>query len=198
MDIHLFDDYYLVPTEYKGAFHDFVMEHLTTMYANEYFLNLDAVLSETEKLNQKKLSANLGHPYQLNFFIRHAETKIGWFWGTQVDYETFYMANTAIFKEHRGKGLATAIIRAIVKITEAVGFQKIISKHAATNNNVIIPLLRAGFIITGFELHDGDGIMVQLTYFFNKTRRQVMDFRVGKLKPTPEIEKVLSLKNREI
>ena len=59
-----------------------------------------------------------------------------------------------------------------------------------TNNAVIIPKLKAGFVISGFEVSDRFGTLVQLSYYFNPLRRKMMDVRVGQRKPDEEIRKL--------
>jgi hypothetical protein len=59
-------------------------------------------------------------------------------------------------------------------------FQIVYSRHVATNNQILIPKVKAGFVITGIEVLDVFGVMVHLSYFFNPLRRKVLDARVGK------------------
>jgi hypothetical protein len=154
----------------------------------------ETILSENEKSLRKELSKNLHSVFQLNFYICAGDEKIGWCYGTQTDHESFYLANAAILPAYRRKRIISSIIPVLIKQLGEKGFQKIYSRHAATNNNVLIPLLRAGFVITGFELNDMDGLMVRLSYFTNELRRKVVDFRVGKTTLTKEIAEALSLK----
>ena len=93
------------------------------------------------------------------------------------------MLNTGILKEHQGKGIYSALLPVIIERVRSQGFQTIKSRHNATNNQVIIPKLKAGFVITGLELSDGFGTLVTLTYFMNEKRREVMDMRSGLKKP---------------
>jgi GNAT superfamily N-acetyltransferase len=195
METSLGNGYSLLAVNYNAEFEAYVTSHLGSMYQGEYYVNLEAILTEKEKALRKELSGNLGQPYQLSFYVCYNSEKIGWCFGTQTDYETFYLHNAAILPEHRSKGLGKAIIQSTVNMLKEAGFQKICSKHAATNNAVLIPLLRQGFIITGLEINDLDGVMVQLTYFFNSTRRKVVDFRVGKSYLTPEISAAINVNN---
>jgi len=60
--------------------------------------------------------------------------------------------------------------------------------HEALKSNwkppVLIAKLRAGFVISGFELSDIMGSLVQLTYFHSSERRKLLDVRVGITRPT--------------
>jgi hypothetical protein len=62
-----------------------------------------------------------------------------------------------------------------------------------TNNDVIIPKLKAGFLITSFELSDTFGSLVHLTYYPSPLRRKVQVYRAGDLFPDEEIRKALGL-----
>ena len=75
------------------------------------------------------------------------------------------------------------------------GFQKIWSRHNYTNNEVIIPMLKRGFKITGTELTDTFGALVHLTYFPSPLRQKVLEFRAGMLKPDAELNKVFGIES---
>lgn len=92
------------------------------------------------------------------------------------------MTSTGILKVHRRRGLYTALIPIILAHIKNEGFQVVFSRHNLTNNAVIIPKLRAGFVISGFEVDDRFGTLVQLSHYFNPLRRKVMDVRVGQRK----------------
>lgn len=72
------------------------------------------------------------------------------------------------------------------------GFQIAYSRHKATNNQVLVPKLKAGFVITSLEVSEVFGVMVQLSYFFNPLRRKVLDVRVGQARPDAEVRQHLS------
>lgn len=116
----------------------------------------------------------------------------GWTIGEQQADGVFYMRNSAIFPEHRRKGLYSALLDKTLQSARNKGFQAVRSRHKATNNEVIIPKLKAGFKITGFEISDIFGTLVHLTLFLNPLREQVLDYRVG-YKPSDEVKKALGL-----
>ena len=69
----------------------------------------------------------------------------------------------------------------ISKVTK-LGFQEIYSKHTITNNAVIIPKLKAGFIISSMEVSDLFGTLVNLSYYPKALRKKILDYRVGQTK----------------
>lgn len=73
------------------------------------------------------------------------------------------MTNTGILEEHRRRGLYTALLPVVLNQLRQKGFQIVFSRHTLTNNAVIIPKLKAGFVISGFEVDDRFGTLVQLS-----------------------------------
>jgi len=67
------------------------------------------------------------------------------------------------------------------------------SRHNATNNSVLIPKLKENFIISKMELDDIFGVLIHLHYYANTTRRKIMDYRSGQLKPDDQIKKLLKI-----
>lgn len=89
------------------------------------------------------------------------------------------MSNSAVLPEHRNKGIYKELLSAILRITKEEGFQAVYSRHIAANNAVIIPKLKAGFLITGMEVMEWAGLMVKMTYYHHQKRRLLYDYRVG-------------------
>lgn len=118
----------------------------------------------------------------------------GWSWGMQKEAELFYMVNSAVLPEFRRKGIYTALMNTMVKHALKEGFQKIYSRHVATNNAVIIPKLKAGFVITSMEISENFGALVHLAYIPNKARRKILDVRCGMRRPSKDLKKHLGLK----
>jgi ribosomal protein S18 acetylase RimI-like enzyme len=150
-------------------------------------------LSEVELAKANGLREQYGERFRLNLTIyRHAEV-VGWSWGFQDANENFYMCNSAILPAHRGQGLYRALVAAMIGLTKDLGFQKLHSRHMVTNNAVIVPKLKEGFVITGLELSDTYGTLVTLTYFPNALRRKVLDYRAGQSTPDDEVKTHLRL-----
>ncbi len=152
-------------------------------------------LAESEKDHIKKLRENL---YKDQFRIclglfDKEDNFVGWSFGYQVDQMTYYMCNSGVLKKHRRKGLYTALMNVSLDILKEKGFQTIYSRHNATNNSVIIPKLKAGFVISSLEVDDVFGVLVTLKYFTNQKRRKIMDYRAGQLKPDDELKALFSM-----
>ncbi len=151
-------------------------------------------LTEGERAKAQELQSLMGSPFQLRLGLFFKNEFVGWCIGNQESAETFYMRNSAIFPEHRGKGLYRALLQATLATVTEKGFQKIYSRHTATNNAVIIPKLKAGFVITSFEVSDLFGVLIHLTYFPKDIRRKMLVYRVGDMNPDDEIKDALGLK----
>jgi ribosomal protein S18 acetylase RimI-like enzyme len=157
-----------------------------TFFTNE-------ALSEQERDALSRLSKNMGQPFMLRLGLFYEGNFIGWSFGRQDGHERFYMVNSAIFPEHRSKGLYRALMHQMVDEVSKEGFQIIYSRHNATNSAILIPKLKYGFVISAMELSDTFGLLVHLSFFTNPIRRKVMDVRAGELRPDEELKKYFRL-----
>jgi GNAT superfamily N-acetyltransferase len=173
------------------------MRPLFQQYREQVFdgisFNVEGALTEAERDAQKRLGQNLGNPYRLSIALYCREEFVGWHFGWQETSDKFYMCNTAIFPEHRNRGIYSALLPHILSILQAEGFQLVTSRHHATNNAVIVPKLKAGFTISAFEISDRHGILVHLYYYFNPIRRKAMEVRAGHERPDDVMRALFAL-----
>lgn len=160
---------------------------------NDTSMDTRKVLSEQELANFRELHKNLSQMIRFNICIFKGDEFCGWFNGDQYNAETFYMRNSAILPNHRKKGLYTALLHAVLAKVKAMGFQIVLSRHTTVNNAIIIPKLKAGFVITALEVSDRFGTLVHLSYFFNETRKQIIEFRAGDRKPDAKMKDILGI-----
>lgn len=118
---------------------------------------------------------------------------VGWSWSRQETRATLYMFNAAVLPEYRRRGVYGQLVQTVLETAEAEGFQMIYSRHCATNNAVIVPKLKAGFVISKLELSDTYGVLVHLHYYPNETRRKVVDYRSGLTSPDGELKRLFKL-----
>lgn len=154
----------------------------------ELILRPQDVLSEREKDQLRLLGNGFKTEFRYNSLVLFKGEVVGWSWGYQDSADSVYMTNSAVLPEHRGRSLYSRILDITMDHLKEKGFQRIWSRHNTTNNNVIIPKLKRGFVITGTELSDVFGSLLHLTYFTNPLRRKVLDFRAGSLRPDDEIK----------
>ena len=171
----------------------FYEENRAKIFAGGLTFFPDAVMADVEREALNQLSKASQNNFRLNVGIYHGDDLVGWSFGWQQDAFRYYMTNTGILPEHQDKGVYSALLPRILETLTAVGFQIICSRHVATNNQVIVPKLKAGFVITGMELTDMFGLLVHLTWYTNPKRRKVLEFRSGALKPDDEMKALLNL-----
>lgn len=111
---------------------------------------------------------------------------IGWHRSRQTDERTVNMSITGILPAHRGKGLYSRLIPPLLAVFREAGFTFVTSQHHLTNNAVIIPKLRAGFVVQGMDI-TRHGLMLQLIYSFDASYRELLDVRCGFRRPGPEV-----------
>ncbi|WP_068418820.1 GNAT family N-acetyltransferase [Labrenzia sp. OB1] len=165
--------------------------HVPTAFAQDHSYALSDALSEREKEKMALLEARLGKPFELCLGVFDAENRfVGWSWGKQESKSTFNMINSAVLPEFQRQGVYSKLVRRVLTEAKTQGFQVVYSRHCATNNAVIIPKLKAGFLISKFELSDTHGVLVHLHYYTNPTRRQVMDYRSGQRSLGKDLEQL--------
>ncbi len=169
-------------------------EHRVEVFQEDHSFPLWDVLSKEELDNVKRLGQNMGEPYKLCLAVFDKDNNfIGWSWGFQENSTTYYMCNSAVLPEYRRHGVYGAMLDKCLAILEAEGFQLVYSRHCATNNSVIIPKLKAGFIISKMEMDDKFGVLIHLHYYYNEKRKKIMDYRAGQLKPDEEIKEIFKI-----
>lgn len=173
--------HFLSPEEFFPFFH----ENRPNVFVGEFNFAIESVKTEMEKekvRNMPKME-NI-HRYQL--VAKDGDKIIGWSFGQQRTYDDFYMINSAIFPEYRRQGIYTELLRMAVEHIKELGFQRIFSKHKMSNNNILIPKLKFGFVITGLFVNDDFGSLIELSYYTNSRRRELLEIRTGMRRPSKE------------
>lgn len=174
-------------------FRPWFAKNRSNLFPDTLDFNAHEFLSETEKTKQKALGERISNMFSCAIVLFKGNDIIGWSFGRQETFEKFYQVNSAIYADYRGRGLYKKLLNIMLEIVREEGFQIIYSRHAATNSAVIVPKLKSGFVISGFEASDVFGVLVHLTYFTNPLRKKVLDFRCGELRPDDELKRVLNI-----
>ncbi len=188
----LFDDYSVAVLD-DQTFLPLLEQYRAKVFANTLTFSAWEALNASEQKALETWQQHADSLVRLNLALYQGDAFIGWSWGRQLDQETFYMASSALLEPWRRRGIYSALLRWLLTQLSAQGVQIVRSRHLATDNAIIIPKLKAGFVMTGMELSDVAGTLVQLSYFFNERRRQVLDFRAGFRLEDREILEQLSL-----
>ena len=125
--------------------------------------------------------------YHLYIGVFEKDRLVGWSWGRQESGEELHMFVSVILLEYRGRSVYTDLLLEVVKRVQAEGFQLIYSWHQSDNPAVLVPKLKAGFVISDFRMFERYGLFVQLTYAFNPTRRELFNYRIGRAKLSERI-----------
>ena len=191
MKTKLFDNYYFRIIEDVDLYYNYQNENRSKNFELDINFHPNSIYTDNEKEKLALLKLTCSNRFVLRIFIYENEKIIGWSHGWQIEDDTFYMTNSAIEASYRNKGIYSSLLNHIIIILKEKGFQKITSRHKTNNNQVIIPKLRAGFLISSFEISEVFGILVHLTYFFNKTTKKVFDYRIGVVDNERKIHKIL-------
>ncbi|MFN4985131.1 MAG: GNAT family N-acetyltransferase [Ignavibacteria bacterium] len=161
--------------EFRDAYHSKQQEYFTASLIIDVTSHLSC---EEQTLAQNRQSA-FPTVWRMQWALEHNGEVVGWTYSYQHDHETLYMCNTAIAQEHRSKGLYKQVLQHVLSKAKAEGFQLVTSKHYASNNAIIVPKLKAGFIITGMSLDEKYGLMVHLTKYLYPQRESIAVHRIG-------------------
>ena len=184
---------YIVRKLPRKDFFALIDPHIKTTFKESFRFPDLQILTDREKQSMKQLRSVKGESFRLNLALFKGDKLAGWSFGWQKDSECYYMTNSAILEEHRRQGLYSALLKKVVEIAREKGFQIIFSRHTATNNAILVPKLKAGFIISAMEISDTFGLLIHLRYYTNPLRRKMMDVRCGESKPDSELRGILGL-----
>jgi len=161
------------------GFFAFFRENRKVVFKNEFDFNIGKVLSDEEKMKNRQNWETIKGVKRNYLVAKNGEEIVGWSFGMQTRKEDYYMINSAVFPAFRNKGIYTQMMKLTVEKAKDDGFQRIYSRHKMDNNQILIPKLKFGFVITGFEVTDIFGNLVQLSYYVNPKRRELLKIRIG-------------------
>lgn len=148
--------------------------------------SLEPRLNAAEQARLGGLRENLAGARHLHFLILDGDEPVGWHYGFQRSELEYFMANTGILPDYQNRGLYSAFLKFIVQHAADLGFQYLTSIHHSDNNAVLVPKLKAGFVLQAFGyliqtmlLEANVGPMVQLVYPVREEYRPYLGFRRG-------------------
>lgn len=172
-------------TDYD-AFMRVFQTHRDQLFSVNNCVDLLDVHSLAENNRRRELVQHRQKGITLCVLAYDGDRLIGWSLGDQDNGDIFYMRNSAVYPDYRRQGVYQAMMKMIVEQAVNLGFQQIRSRHLASNNAVIIPKLKAGFMIRGMEVCDRYGVMVLLSYYPNEKRLELFRYRTGESKTRPK------------
>ena len=108
------------------------------------------------------LAAVQGEPLAHRLVFEHGGEPVGAYFGLQESFGRYFMASTVFRRDFQRRGLYRALLPRIVAACVDAGFVEIYSRHRADNNPILVPKLRQGFTIAGFEVSPRYGLLVHL------------------------------------
>lgn len=110
------------------------------------------------------------------------ETLVGWSHAYPWDENIMYMADTGILPAYQGQGLYSRLLPVMLSAFRAAGYREVVSIHKALNNAVIIPKLRAGFVVQKLGYTDS-GLEVTLSLALDETYSKAQQAMTGWRQP---------------
>jgi len=142
-------------------------------------LDEEPLMTPEQKARKKVHAAPFAGVFKLFYLIKKGNEIVGWHSSRQTAPDRLYMELTGIFPGHKRQGLYTALIPIVLERAKKEGFELVVSRHHASNNAVLIPKMKAGFMIQSFEVYWRYGLMVHLHYHLIEHRKKVYQFRTG-------------------
>ena len=177
---------YAVAAVSAESWQAFFEQHNATVFPDEHSVSFESLLSATEKDQLAGLRRNLAGVLNLYFLLYDGEQPIGWHFGFQRSELEYFMANTGLLPAYQGRGIYSAFLKFLTADLVGQGFQFLTSIHHCDNNAVLIPKLKAGFLIQalGFLmqpmlLETNYGSMIQLVYPAKPLYREAFNARLG-------------------
>ncbi len=168
----------------------FVRDHAERLFAGVVEFRYGDLLDAGRVRRLKELESAVGRVPRYCFGAFAQGALVGVSETRQVERGTLLMNLSAVLPEERGRGHYSRLLAHVVAFARARGFQRVTSRHNAANNAVLVPKLRAGFLLSGFEISDEQGLLATLVHHLDAVRRDAHLFRTGQCGLTPALESV--------
>lgn len=106
-----------------------------------------------------------------------------WTWSREESAGTIQMVESAVLSDFQGQGLYRMLQALVLERARAKGLSEVTAEIRADHNDMLIPKLKAGFIITGMRISARFGTMLQLSYPLREEIRQQIAIRTGRRCP---------------
>jgi GNAT superfamily N-acetyltransferase len=125
------------------------------------------LISEEDGAGYQALDSLRGPRLEHHLLWVAGDQVVGSYWGFQDDFARYYMCSSVVRADHRGRGLYSAFLQRVIAAARDSGFRELYSRHRADNNAVLVPKMKAGFLIAGFEVTPRFGLLVHLRRYLH-------------------------------
>jgi ribosomal protein S18 acetylase RimI-like enzyme len=125
-------------------------------------IDLATLYDDQQRASAADLDAVMATCLEHRVLLVAGDDVIGAYWGHQERHGRYYMVNSILDPAWRGRGVYTALLANVEAAARAAGFRELTSRHRADNNAVLVPKLRTGWVIAGFEISPRYGLLVAL------------------------------------
>jgi GNAT superfamily N-acetyltransferase len=166
--------------EMRPASADEYERHKTALWLGVGREAIDAapLFSDEDRARYAALASLRGAQLEHRLLWTAGDQVVGSYWGFQEDYGRYYMINTVVHPDYQGRGLYSAFLPRLIAAVAEVGFREIYSRHRADNNAILVPKLKAGFVIAGFEIAPRFGMLVHLRLYLHRGLAQLFAHRI--------------------
>jgi len=160
----------------EELFNPFIMKNFNKVFPPNKRCIHFSYKDVTKKRQQAKRELSkdylTSHCDYILFYNKNNEP-VGWMTGEADDGQTYYMRNTGILKSHQGNKIYRNFLMKFEEYIKDLGYERISGQHHGNNTQVLVPKLKAGFIITGFENHENHGTLIKLVKHLQKDRQDI-------------------------
>ncbi len=140
--------------------------------------DLSPLFSPEQAAASRDLDAIIGDRLEHRLLLVAGGETIGGYWGQQETFGRYYMTVSMFRPEWRGRGLYKALLARVTAAVADAGFRELYSRHRADNNAILVPKLRAGWVIAAFEITPRWGLTVHLRRYLVDAIALVHEHRV--------------------
>lgn len=152
-----------------------------TSLADQAFSDYEESELLSEVAREERAARSVAQPFTSAGSLRigafRGDDLVGWTYASPEGPSLLYMINSGVAPAERQQGIYSALARMVIEHARARGYVAILSRHAASNNPVIIAKLKLGFFVSGFEYSEVYGPLVRLTYLLGNQRRKLYEAR---------------------
>ena len=143
---------------------------------------LTDVLNTEAAVRSKSLNAADDGALRIGAF--RGDSLIGWTLARPQGEGHIHMINSGVAPAQRNQGVYSKLVQRVIKYARTHGYVDIQSRHAASNNAVIVAKLKLGFFVSGFEYSEVYGPLIRLTFLLGELRRSLHQTRSSPIRRT--------------